>query len=120
MISAQLGQLINLIASITLFEMMVAIGLGVSVARVAADWRLVDKRIWPAIDININKSGTRREEMLMDPEEHCRVSVMRRVLADMNPPRRHGPAHQAARQDEDECRVFDEHESEVGQVSNLS
>ena len=86
MSSAQLGQLINLIASITLFEMMVAIGLGVSVARVAADWRLVDKRIWPAIDININKSGTRREEMLMDPEEHCRVSVMRRVLADMNPP----------------------------------
>jgi transcription termination factor Rho len=48
------------------------------------DRRLVDKRIWPAIDIN--KSGTRREEMLMDPEEHRRVCVMRRVLADMNAP----------------------------------
>ena len=32
---------------------------------------LVDKRIWPAIDID--RSGTRREEMLMDPEEHRRV-----------------------------------------------
>jgi transcription termination factor Rho len=48
------------------------------------DRKLVDKRIWPAIDIN--KSGTRREEILMDPNEHKRVSLMRRVLADMNPP----------------------------------
>jgi len=29
------------------------------------DRRLVEKRIWPAIDIN--RSGTRKEEMLMDP-----------------------------------------------------
>ncbi len=48
------------------------------------DRRLVDKRIWPAIDIT--KSGTRREEMLMDPEEYRRVCIMRRVLADMNSP----------------------------------
>jgi transcription termination factor Rho len=48
------------------------------------DRRLVDKRIWPAIDIN--KSGTRREEILMDSEEFRRVTIMRRVLADMNPP----------------------------------
>jgi transcription termination factor Rho len=48
------------------------------------DRRLVDKRIWPAIDIS--KSGTRREEILMDPDEFRRVTVMRRVLADMNPP----------------------------------
>lgn len=47
------------------------------------DRKLVDKRIWPAIDIT--KSGTRREEMLMDAEEHRRVTIMRRVLADMNP-----------------------------------
>ena len=46
--------------------------------------KLVDKRIWPAIDIN--RSGTRKEEMLMDPEEHRRVCVLRRVLNDMNPP----------------------------------
>ncbi len=51
---------------------------------ICLDRRLVDKRIWPAIDIN--RSGTRKEEMLMDPEEHRRVCVLRRVLNDMNPP----------------------------------
>jgi transcription termination factor Rho len=48
------------------------------------DHKLVDRRIWPAIDIN--RSGTRREEMLLDPEEHRRVCILRRVLNDMNPP----------------------------------
>jgi transcription termination factor Rho len=51
---------------------------------IVLDRRLVDKRIWPAIDIN--RSGTRREEMLMDPEEYRRVVILRRVLNDMNPP----------------------------------
>jgi transcription termination factor Rho len=51
---------------------------------IVLDRRLVDKRIWPAIDIN--SSGTRKEEMLMDPEEHRRVCVLRRVLTEMNPP----------------------------------
>lgn len=48
------------------------------------DRQLVDRRIWPAIDIS--KSGTRREEILMDPDEYRRVTVMRRVLAGMNSP----------------------------------
>ncbi|MGO8744704.1 MAG: transcription termination factor Rho [Thermoguttaceae bacterium] len=51
---------------------------------IVLDRRLVDKRIWPAIDIN--RSGTRREEMLMDPEEHRLVCVLRRVLNELNPP----------------------------------
>ena len=51
---------------------------------VVLDRRLVDKRIWPAIDINA--SGTRREEMIMDPEEHRRVCILRRVLSEMNGP----------------------------------
>lgn len=51
---------------------------------IVLDRRLVDKRIWPAIDIN--RSGTRKEEMLMDPDEYRRVCVLRRVLGDMNPP----------------------------------
>lgn len=51
---------------------------------IVLDRRLVDKRIWPAIDIN--RSGTRREEMLMDPEEYRRVCILRRVLNDMNAP----------------------------------
>ncbi len=45
--------------------------------------RLVDKRIWPAIDVN--RSGTRKEELLLDPEELRRVYILRKVLSDMNP-----------------------------------
>ncbi len=48
------------------------------------DRKLVDRRIWPAIDIN--QSGTRREEILMDPDEHRRVCILRRVLDGMNSP----------------------------------
>ncbi len=51
---------------------------------IVLDRKLVDRRIWPSIDIN--RSGTRKEEMLMDPEEHRRVTILRRVLNDMNPP----------------------------------
>ena len=47
------------------------------------DRKLVEKRVWPAIDVN--RSGTRREELLMDPEELRRVWILRRVLNDMNP-----------------------------------
>ena len=51
---------------------------------IVLDRALVDRRIWPAIDISL--SGTRREEMLMDPEEYRRVCILRRVLNDMNGP----------------------------------
>jgi transcription termination factor Rho len=47
------------------------------------DRRLVDKRVWPAIDIN--RSGTRREELLLHPEELRRVWLLRKVLSDMHP-----------------------------------
>jgi transcription termination factor Rho len=47
------------------------------------DRRLVDKRIYPAIDIN--RSGTRREEMLLEADEYRRICVLRRVLCEMNP-----------------------------------
>jgi transcription termination factor Rho len=51
---------------------------------ISLDRKLLDRRIWPAIDIN--RSGTRREEILLDPEEHRRICILRRVLNDMNPP----------------------------------
>jgi len=51
---------------------------------IVLDRKLVDRRVWPAIDIS--QSGTRREEMLMDPEEYKRVCLLRRVLHEMNPP----------------------------------
>ncbi len=47
------------------------------------DRRLVDTRIWPAI--NIPASGTRKEELLLQPKELEKVYMLRRVLSDMNP-----------------------------------
>lgn len=47
------------------------------------DRRLADKRLFPAIDIN--KSGTRKEELLLDAEELKRVWTLRRVLSEMSP-----------------------------------
>jgi transcription termination factor Rho len=47
------------------------------------DRRLVDKRVWPAIDVN--RSGTRKEELLLEAEELRRVYILRKVLSDMNP-----------------------------------
>jgi transcription termination factor Rho len=47
------------------------------------DRKLVDKRVFPAIDIN--KSGTRKEELLMPKEELNRVWVLRKVLNPLSP-----------------------------------
>jgi transcription termination factor Rho len=47
------------------------------------DRRLVERRTWPAIDIS--KSGTRREELLLEPRELELVYRIRRVLSDLNP-----------------------------------
>lgn len=47
------------------------------------DRKLVDRRVWPAIDVNA--SGTRKEELLMEPEDIRRMYILRKVLSDMNP-----------------------------------
>ena len=47
------------------------------------DRRLVDRRTWPAIDIS--RSGTRKEELLLDPKELQLVYRLRRVLSELNP-----------------------------------
>ncbi|MHC4414252.1 MAG: transcription termination factor Rho [Planctomycetota bacterium] len=44
--------------------------------------KLVEKRIWPAIDISA--SGTRREELLLDPKELELVTRLRKVVSDMS------------------------------------
>jgi transcription termination factor Rho len=44
--------------------------------------KLVEKRIWPAIDISA--SGTRREELLLDPKELDLVVRLRKVVSDMS------------------------------------
>ncbi len=50
---------------------------------IVLDRALVDRRIWPAIDIS--RSGTRREEMLLDKEEFKRISAVRRALSEVSP-----------------------------------
>lgn len=47
------------------------------------DRRLADKRIFPAIDIK--KSGTRKEELLLDAQTLNRVWIIRKLLASLNP-----------------------------------
>ncbi len=46
------------------------------------DRRLMDKRVFPAIDIN--KSGTRKEELLIPKEDLNRIWILRKVLSQLN------------------------------------
>ena len=50
---------------------------------ICLDRYLVDKRIFPAI--NIEKSGTRKEELLMHPDELSRVWILRKALNGVPP-----------------------------------
>jgi transcription termination factor Rho len=49
---------------------------------IVLDRRLSDRRIFPAIDIN--RSGTRKEELLLEPEVLNKLWVLRKFLNDMN------------------------------------
>ncbi|HEV8341652.1 MAG TPA: transcription termination factor Rho [Candidatus Binatia bacterium] len=46
------------------------------------DRRLMDKRVFPAIDIN--KSGTRKEELLIPKEDLNRIWILRKVLSQLS------------------------------------
>ncbi|GJM08114.1 MAG: transcription termination factor Rho [Lysobacteraceae bacterium] len=46
------------------------------------DRRITEKRIYPAI--NINRSGTRREELLIDPEPLQKIWILRKLLHPMD------------------------------------
>lgn len=56
---------------------------GTGNCEIVLDRRLADRRVFPAIDIT--KSGTRREDLLLDEETISRVWVMRKILVEMNP-----------------------------------
>ena len=47
------------------------------------DRKMSERRIFPAIDIN--KSGTRREDLLMDMEEIKAIYAIRRAFSDSSP-----------------------------------
>jgi transcription termination factor Rho len=46
------------------------------------DRKMVDRRVFPAIDIN--RSGTRKEELLLAPGELQRIWLLRKVLNELN------------------------------------
>jgi len=46
------------------------------------DRKLADRRIFPAIDIN--RSGTRKEELLLPPEDLNRIWILRKLLSPLN------------------------------------
>jgi transcription termination factor Rho len=56
---------------------------GTGNAEIKLDRRLADKRVFPAVDVNA--SGTRKEEILMNPEELAIVIKLRRVLGALEP-----------------------------------
>jgi transcription termination factor Rho len=47
------------------------------------DRKLAERRVYPAIDVS--QSGTRREELLLDPDTLHAVTMLRRTLSGMNP-----------------------------------
>ena len=47
------------------------------------DRKLMEKRIFPTMDVN--KSSTRKEELLLPPEDLNRIFVLRRVLSSLSP-----------------------------------
>jgi transcription termination factor Rho len=50
---------------------------------IVLDRGLSDKRIFPAI--NVNRSGTRKEEILFEPDDLNRVWILRKFLSDLEP-----------------------------------
>lgn len=55
---------------------------GTGNSEIQLDRKLMEKRIFPCMDIN--KSGTRKEDLLMDKGDLSRLWILRKVLAPMN------------------------------------
>jgi transcription termination factor Rho len=55
---------------------------GTGNSEIQLDRKLLEKRIFPALDIN--RSSTRKEDLLMEPNDLARVYVLRKVLHPMN------------------------------------
>jgi transcription termination factor Rho len=57
---------------------------GTGNAEIVLDRKLTDKRVFPSIDIN--RSGTRKEELLIPKDELNRTYILRKVLTSLSPP----------------------------------
>jgi len=56
---------------------------GTGNSEIVLERKLADRRIWPAMDIN--RSGTRKEELLLSPEKLNKIWVLRKVLQPLGP-----------------------------------
>jgi len=56
---------------------------GTGNSEIVLDRKMVDKRVFPAVDIN--RSGTRKEELLLPKEELNRIWILRKVLNPLSP-----------------------------------
>jgi transcription termination factor Rho len=56
---------------------------GTGNSEIVLDRKMADRRIFPAVDIN--RSGTRKEELLLEPDELSRVWILRKVLSPLPP-----------------------------------
>ncbi len=56
---------------------------GTGNSELVLDRKMSDRRIYPSI--NIQKSGTRKEDLLLDPENLNRIWILRKILSSMNP-----------------------------------
>ena len=56
---------------------------GTGNAEIVLDRKLTDKRIFPSIDIN--RSGTRKDEIIVPKEELARAWILRKVLSALSP-----------------------------------
>ncbi|MBL7688954.1 MAG: transcription termination factor Rho, partial [Bdellovibrionaceae bacterium] len=55
---------------------------GTGNSEIHLDRKLMEKRIFPCMDIN--KSGTRKEDLLIEKNDMSRLWILRKVLSDMN------------------------------------
>jgi transcription termination factor Rho len=56
---------------------------GTGNSEIVLERKLADRRIWPAIDIN--RSGTRKEELLLSRQSLNQIWVLRKVLQPLGP-----------------------------------
>ena len=76
---------------------------GTGNAELKLDRKISERRVFPAVDVN--PSGTRKDELLLSPDEFAVVHKLRRVLSRSRPASGHRPADEPAAQDQEQLRV---------------
>ena len=93
---------------------------GTGNAELKLDRKIAERRVFPAVDVN--PSGTRKDELLLSPDEFAVVHKLRRVLSGSGLASGHRSADEPAAQDEDQLRVpgagLQDHAGQHGHTTN--